>query len=93
MTSECSREEEVGSGGKSEKSNSDEWGANSYRSVVTVICWRAKYAISSSVLMIIPKPSNQANTSPVGCVALNTDILHASPRLSIPIVIHKFLSF
>lgn len=48
---------------------------------------RAKYDIPSSVIMIIPELSDQADSFPVGYVALNSTILHAGLRLPIPRVI------
>lgn len=42
--------------------------------------------------MVIPDPSDRANTPPLGCVTLNSVILNVGLRLFFPRVIHKFLS-
>lgn len=85
--------EEVESHGNSEGDNQEEWGASSHRSVVTgnmLATWRAKYAIPSSIIMIIPGLSDRPDVRCMGCFALNLAILHIRLRLPIPRVVHKF---
>lgn len=93
---EGSRGEEVMSCGGDESNDSKEWGMSSYKSVVTgdlLVSWRAKYDISSSVIMIIPNPSDHADPFPMGCVVLNLAILYVGLRLPIFRAICKFPSF
>lgn len=54
--------------------------------------WRAKYNISSSVEMVVPSSSNKADDLTVGCAILNPAVLNAGLCLSIPKVVHMFLS-
>lgn len=89
------RGDKVGSRGKSERSNSNKWGASSYRSIGTsdmLAGWRAKYGIPSLVELVVHEPSDCTNAPPVGCVALNSTILNDDLKVSFSRVVRKFLS-
>lgn len=88
--------EEAGSHEDNKGNNPEEWGASFYRLMVMgdmLMSWPAKYAIPSFVIIIIPEHYDGADALLVGWVTLNSAILRVGLRLSIPKVIHKFLSF